>query len=221
MLILYGCDGQKSQGQQSEGVERTSLRFSFESQQSWHRKKQSWPITVALRSKAWTVFASSNTEIVGSNSASGMNVCVRLFCAFSYLHIQLFVTSQVSHKVASASKYKARIRKEIYRKCSTHSLFLPCRCFVRFTLRPFILTMNLSTTREATSCAASRESPSFYGTQRFITTFTRALLFSLSIARTRSTRVSEAKKNIYIFLGRRARPVSRVDNLTAFWEPNV
>jgi hypothetical protein len=38
------------------------------------------PITVAARSKAWTVFARSNTGIVGSNPTRGMDVCVRLFC---------------------------------------------------------------------------------------------------------------------------------------------
>jgi hypothetical protein len=38
------------------------------------------PITVAERSKAWTVFARSNAGIVGSNPNQGMDVCVRLFC---------------------------------------------------------------------------------------------------------------------------------------------
>jgi hypothetical protein len=38
------------------------------------------PITVGARSKAWTVFAPSNTGIMGSNSTLGMDVCVRLFC---------------------------------------------------------------------------------------------------------------------------------------------
>jgi hypothetical protein len=37
-------------------------------------------ITVAARSGAWTVFARSNTEIMGSNQTGGMDVCVRLFC---------------------------------------------------------------------------------------------------------------------------------------------
>jgi hypothetical protein len=35
---------------------------------------------VPARSKAWTVFARSNTGIVGSNPTQGMDVCVRLFC---------------------------------------------------------------------------------------------------------------------------------------------
>jgi hypothetical protein len=38
------------------------------------------PVTVAARSKAWTVFARSNAAIVGSNPTWGMDVCVRLFC---------------------------------------------------------------------------------------------------------------------------------------------
>jgi hypothetical protein len=38
------------------------------------------PVTVATRSKAWTVFAHSKAGIVGSNLTRGMDVCVRLFC---------------------------------------------------------------------------------------------------------------------------------------------
>jgi hypothetical protein len=38
------------------------------------------PITVAARAKACTVFARSNTGVVGSNPTPGMYVCVRLFC---------------------------------------------------------------------------------------------------------------------------------------------
>jgi hypothetical protein len=37
------------------------------------------PITVAARSKAWTVFALSNTGIMGSNPTWDTDVCVRLF----------------------------------------------------------------------------------------------------------------------------------------------
>jgi hypothetical protein len=36
-------------------------------------------MTAAARSKAWTVFVRSNTEIVGSNPTPGMDVCARLF----------------------------------------------------------------------------------------------------------------------------------------------
>jgi hypothetical protein len=39
-----------------------------------------WPVTVASRSKTWTVFARSKSGIVGSNPTLGMDVCLRLFC---------------------------------------------------------------------------------------------------------------------------------------------
>jgi hypothetical protein len=38
------------------------------------------PITVAACSEALTVFARSNTGIMGSNLTWGMDVCLRLFC---------------------------------------------------------------------------------------------------------------------------------------------
>jgi hypothetical protein len=38
------------------------------------------PTTVTARSQAWTVFARSNTGIMGSNPTQGMDVCLRLFC---------------------------------------------------------------------------------------------------------------------------------------------
>jgi hypothetical protein len=37
------------------------------------------PITVAARSKAWTVSASSNAGIVGSNPNQSMGVCIVCF----------------------------------------------------------------------------------------------------------------------------------------------
>jgi hypothetical protein len=37
-------------------------------------------MTVAVRSKAWTVFAPSNAGIVVSNPTQGMDICMRLFC---------------------------------------------------------------------------------------------------------------------------------------------
>jgi hypothetical protein len=37
-------------------------------------------ITVAARSKAWTVFAPANAGIVGSNTTQDMDICVCLFC---------------------------------------------------------------------------------------------------------------------------------------------
>jgi hypothetical protein len=45
------------------------------------------PITVAARPKAWTVFARSNTGIMGSNLTRGIDVCVRLFCVCVVLHV--------------------------------------------------------------------------------------------------------------------------------------
>jgi hypothetical protein len=42
-------------------------------------------IAVAAPSKAWSVFARSNTGIVGSNPTQGMGVCVRLFCVCDFL----------------------------------------------------------------------------------------------------------------------------------------
>jgi hypothetical protein len=38
------------------------------------------PVTVAAQSETSTVFAHSNTGIVGSNSTRVTDVCVRLFC---------------------------------------------------------------------------------------------------------------------------------------------
>jgi hypothetical protein len=38
------------------------------------------PITVAARSKAWTVFAHLNTGIVSSNPTQSMDACLCLFC---------------------------------------------------------------------------------------------------------------------------------------------
>jgi hypothetical protein len=47
------------------------------------------PITVAARSKTWTVFARWNTGIVGSNPTWGMDVSVRLFCVCAVLCVQV------------------------------------------------------------------------------------------------------------------------------------
>jgi hypothetical protein len=53
----------------------TSISF-----RSWLWRIPLGPITVAARSKAWTVFARSNAVVVGSNPTQGIDVCVRLFC---------------------------------------------------------------------------------------------------------------------------------------------
>jgi hypothetical protein len=44
------------------------------------RKKFPMPITVAARSKAWNVFARSNTGIVGSTPTRGIDDYLLLFC---------------------------------------------------------------------------------------------------------------------------------------------
>jgi hypothetical protein len=49
------------------------------------RLMNSRPITVAARSKAWNVFARSNSGIVSSNPTQGMDVCLRLFCVCAAL----------------------------------------------------------------------------------------------------------------------------------------
>jgi hypothetical protein len=41
--------------------------------------------TEAERSKAWTTFARSNTDVVGSILSRGMNVCVHLLCVCAVL----------------------------------------------------------------------------------------------------------------------------------------
>jgi hypothetical protein len=45
------------------------------------------PITVATRSEAWTVFAHSNTWVVGSNTTLDMDVCVHLFYACVVMYV--------------------------------------------------------------------------------------------------------------------------------------
>jgi hypothetical protein len=55
------------------------------------------PITVAARSKAWTVFSHSNTGIVGSNSTQGTDVCLRLFCVCVVLCVGSGLATGWSH----------------------------------------------------------------------------------------------------------------------------
>jgi hypothetical protein len=46
-------------------------------------------IIVAAQSKAWTVFALSNTGILGSNLTRDMDVCVRLYYVCAVLCVQV------------------------------------------------------------------------------------------------------------------------------------
>jgi hypothetical protein len=47
------------------------------------------PITVAVRSKAWTVFARLDAGITSSNPTWDMDICVRLFCVCAVLCVQI------------------------------------------------------------------------------------------------------------------------------------
>jgi hypothetical protein len=61
-------------------VWKSSVRFTTAITQFQVTIATNWPITVAARSKVWTVFARSNAAIAGSNPTRGMDACVRLFC---------------------------------------------------------------------------------------------------------------------------------------------
>jgi hypothetical protein len=63
-----------------KGVHRSQELYDL-----WKKCMEHKPTTVATQSKAWTVIARSNTGIVGSNSAWGMDVCVHLFCVYAVL----------------------------------------------------------------------------------------------------------------------------------------
>jgi hypothetical protein len=58
------------------------------------------PITVASRSKAWTIFAHSNAGIVGSNPIEGMDVWVLLF----YVYVVLYVGSGLASGSSGVQK---------------------------------------------------------------------------------------------------------------------
>jgi hypothetical protein len=68
------------------------------------------PITVAARSKGWTVFTPLNTGIVGSNPTQGMDICVRLFFLCAVLCVQVAALrradppSKQSHRMCKRSR---------------------------------------------------------------------------------------------------------------------
>jgi hypothetical protein len=49
--------------------------------------RRGMPITVATRSKAWTIFSRSSAGIVGSILIQGMVIFVRLFCVCAILYV--------------------------------------------------------------------------------------------------------------------------------------
>jgi hypothetical protein len=63
------------------------------------------PITVAARSKAWTVFARPNVRIAGSNPTQGMEICVCVYSVFVYV---------------AALRWAEHSSKESYRLCKKH-----------------------------------------------------------------------------------------------------
>jgi hypothetical protein len=72
------------------------------------------PIWVAARSKAWTVFAHSNTGVAGSNPNRGVDVCLRLFgvcvvlCVGSGLATGWSLVQGVLPSVCKITKLKKR-----------------------------------------------------------------------------------------------------------------
>jgi hypothetical protein len=67
------------------------------------------PITVAARSKAWTVFARSNAGIMGSSPTENMDVCVCLFCVC----VLAFVQVATLRRADLPSKESYRVCKNI------------------------------------------------------------------------------------------------------------
>jgi hypothetical protein len=70
---------------------------------------KNWAITVAARSKAWTVFARSNAGIVVSNPTQGMDVCVCVYFVF-VLSCVLVAALRWAHH---SSKESHRLRKKM------------------------------------------------------------------------------------------------------------
>jgi hypothetical protein len=66
-------------------IQTSVVRSIFDSMLLVNTYEHTSPITVAARSKTWTVFARSNTGVMDSNPTKGMDVCVRLFCAYVVL----------------------------------------------------------------------------------------------------------------------------------------
>jgi hypothetical protein len=64
------------------------------------------PITVAMRSQAWTVFSRSNTGDVNSNPTRGMNVCICVYSEFMLPSVQVAAFRQADPP-----------SKELYRLC--------------------------------------------------------------------------------------------------------
>jgi hypothetical protein len=63
-------------------------------------------MTVAALSEAWTVFARSNTAIVGSNPTQGMHVCVCVYSVFVLSCVQVAALRRADHSPKESYHYK-------------------------------------------------------------------------------------------------------------------
>jgi hypothetical protein len=61
----------------------------------WHRM----PITVAARSRAWTIFAPSDSGIVGSNPIQGMDVCICIALCIGTASRRAYHSSKESYRL--------------------------------------------------------------------------------------------------------------------------
>jgi hypothetical protein len=85
------------------------------------------PITVAARSKAWTVFARSNAGIVGSNPTQGMDVCI--VCVYS-LFVLFYVKVEAFRRADPPSKEYYQLRTGSRNWKSGHCPTKGCRAII-------------------------------------------------------------------------------------------
>jgi hypothetical protein len=84
-LVIYKLYGLTCTTTMNEDSACKTNSYTRHFDKNIHRVEYRMPITVAARSKAWTVFVRSNTEIIGSNATWRMDVCVHLFCVCAVL----------------------------------------------------------------------------------------------------------------------------------------
>jgi hypothetical protein len=101
------------------------------------------PITVIARSTVWTVLASSNAGIVGSNPTWGINVCVRLLCVCLVLCVGSGLAkgwSPVKGVLPTVYRIKKPIKKaaKVHKGCRAADwqieMFLPSHNFYLISL---------------------------------------------------------------------------------------
>jgi hypothetical protein len=74
------------------GMYWLSVYYNFVPEFWWQK-----PVTVAVRSKAWTDFARSKAGIVGSNSTEGMDICVFVLSCVQVAAFRRLITHPRSH----------------------------------------------------------------------------------------------------------------------------